>query len=250
MNTTKSKMYAGLAGASLLLSATAFPAAADMLLPAGVYFDMYTLPDNSLDLQEEKVYVNQDTTVAPNEDLTGSIGANDGAVEAYWTTTDAGGLVGLNGQGNGFAVIKGGGDDGLLHDVTFGVYDSVFEDVIFSLIPAIQTEVAFTVTGYFQDGSFEARDLTTANGLENWLALAKDSSNLFTEINIHSDLGYTIVGQCEVGDEECVNNGGFTEAKQWQVSGVTAVPLPAAVWLFGSALLGMAGIGYRRSNEA
>lgn len=31
---------------------------------------------------------------------------------------------------------------------------------------------------------------------------------------------------------------------------LTAVPLPAAAYLFGSALLGMAGIGYRRKNKA
>ncbi len=30
---------------------------------------------------------------------------------------------------------------------------------------------------------------------------------------------------------------------------VSTVPLPAAVWLFGSALLGMVGIGYRRQNQ-
>ena len=29
----------------------------------------------------------------------------------------------------------------------------------------------------------------------------------------------------------------------------TTVPLPAAVWLFGSALLGMVGIGYRRKTQ-
>lgn len=31
---------------------------------------------------------------------------------------------------------------------------------------------------------------------------------------------------------------------------VSTVPLPAAVWLFGSALLGMAGIGYRRQTQS
>jgi hypothetical protein len=30
------------------------------------------------------------------------------------------------------------------------------------------------------------------------------------------------------------------------VAGITVVPIPAAAWLFGSALLGIAGIGYRR----
>jgi len=29
---------------------------------------------------------------------------------------------------------------------------------------------------------------------------------------------------------------------------VSTVPLPAAAWLFGSALLGLAGIGYRRGQ--
>jgi len=31
--------------------------------------------------------------------------------------------------------------------------------------------------------------------------------------------------------------------------GATPVPLPAAVWLFGSAMLGVAGIGYRRNRK-
>jgi len=39
-----------------------------------------------------------------------------------------------------------------------------------------------------------------------------------------------------------------TDAGSYEVAGV--VPIPAAAWLFGSALLGMAGIGYRRSKEA
>lgn len=34
------------------------------------------------------------------------------------------------------------------------------------------------------------------------------------------------------------------------VAGMTVVPIPAAAWLFGSALAGMAGIGYRRSRKA
>jgi hypothetical protein len=30
----------------------------------------------------------------------------------------------------------------------------------------------------------------------------------------------------------------------------TVVPIPAAAWLFGSALVGIAGIGYRRKNAS
>jgi hypothetical protein len=32
------------------------------------------------------------------------------------------------------------------------------------------------------------------------------------------------------------------------VAETTAVPIPAAAWLFGSALLGLAGLGYRRRS--
>jgi hypothetical protein len=35
-----------------------------------------------------------------------------------------------------------------------------------------------------------------------------------------------------------------------EVSGASVVPIPAAAWLFGSALVGMAGLGYRRSRQA
>ena len=35
-----------------------------------------------------------------------------------------------------------------------------------------------------------------------------------------------------------------------EVLDVTAVPLPAAVWLFGSAILGLLGVGYKRRGKA
>lgn len=44
----------------------------------------------------------------------------------------------------------------------------------------------------------------------------------------------------------CSGNDGF------KLKSVTfsAVPIPAAVWLFGSAVIGMAGVGYRRKQSA
>lgn len=208
----------------------------------GLKFNMYTTPDSIQDtLIEEKVYVNQDTTVAQGVDLTGSIGDNDGAVEAYWNTTDEDGLVG---QGNGFAVIKGGAEDGLIHDLTFGVYNSYFEDVIFAVLPVNHNEIDLTVTGFFKDGSQESTTLTTSNGLEKWLALVDDTSNPFVEINLSSVYGIIISGP-DNGDE---TDGGLPEVKQWEVSGVRAVPIPAAAWLFGSALIGLAGIARKRKT--
>jgi hypothetical protein len=35
-----------------------------------------------------------------------------------------------------------------------------------------------------------------------------------------------------------------------KITGASVVPIPAAAWLFGSALVGMAGLGYRRSRQA
>lgn len=205
----------------------------------GNQYSVYDTKDAPPDLVEEKVYINQDTTVAAGEDLTGSIGSNTTDKEAYWNTTDEGGLVG---QGNGFATIKGGADDGLIHDITFGVYNSYFEDVIFSAIPVNQQEIDITVTATFSDGSSETSStLQTANGLEAYLVLA-DTGKLFKEVNISSDSGMVIAGP-DSGD---TTDGGATQFKQWQVSGVTPVPIPAAVWFFGSGLIGLAGIARRK----
>lgn len=41
-------------------------------------------------------------------------------------------------------------------------------------------------------------------------------------------------------------NGGQTRGAY---EGISAVPLPAAAWLFGSAMLGMVGLGYRRRDR-
>ena len=46
------------------------------------------------------------------------------------------------------------------------------------------------------------------------------------------------------------NAAGTSSAEYSHVTGFgTVVPIPAAVWLFGSALLGIAGIGYRRQTK-
>ena len=36
--------------------------------------------------------------------------------------------------------------------------------------------------------------------------------------------------------------------KQTEISGLTAVPVPAAAWLFGSGLIGLAGVARRRTS--
>ena len=236
MNFAKTSFTAALLAVGMM----AVPSLQAALVQDLTQFNIYSLPENSLTLDEEKVYVNQGT-VGANQDLTGSIGANDGAIEAYWRTTDA---DGLEGEGNGFAVIKGG-NGGLIHDLTFGVYNGYFEDVIFSLIPENMQVIDFTVTGFFKDGTQQSAQLSTQNGLEDWLLLVDDTANPFSSINIFSDSGFYASGP----NKDDLTGGGFTQTKQWEVSGVSAVPVPAAAWLFGTALIGLAGFG-RRSRAA
>jgi hypothetical protein len=41
-----------------------------------------------------------------------------------------------------------------------------------------------------------------------------------------------------------------TACNDYAVAGISAVPIPGAVWLFGSAMLGLLGIGYKRKAAA
>jgi hypothetical protein len=188
----------------------------------------------------DKVYINQPVQGQDPQVLTGSIGSNDNNKEAYWSTSDAGGIV--DGGGNGFATIQG---NPVVHDVTFGVYDGYFGGLEFSLMPQIQQQSVFTITATFKNGLSETIDYQTGNGLEDFLVHVADSDNPFATITIQSSSGIWTAGN----NQGQTTDGGFSQIKQWSVSGVQAVPIPAAVYLFGSALLGMAGIGYRRRND-
>ena len=224
---------------------------------AGSDYDVYTVPDEiQKDLIEVKTYVNQ-REVAKGEKLTGSLEQNVARDDVYWVSTDA---YGLDGVGDGFATIKGGKFDGkntLIHDITFGVFNSGFDDVEFSIIPENQQDIDFTITATFWSGDSETSAYSTANGLTDLLVLSQ--GKLFKEINIQSESGVYISGS----DRGETTDGGATQTKQWLVSGIVScenrdqfcqprvqneVPLPAAAWLFGSGLLGLAGVARRRSS--
>lgn len=188
----------------------------------------------------DKVYINKPGQGQDPQLLTGSIGSNDNNKEAYWSTTDAGGII--DGVGNGFATIKG---NPTIHNITFGVYDGYFGGLEFSLIPQNQQQSVFEITATFKNGLSETISYQTSNGLEDFLVQAIDADNPFETITIQSNSGMWTAG----GNKGQTTDGGFSQTKQWNVSGVQAVPIPAAVYLFGSALLGMAGISYRRNKN-
>lgn len=74
-------------------------------------------------------------------------------------------------------------------------------------------------------------DLTTASFLGLFATANNKPSPIFGVISIQS---YAL--------------DGLTPTPSNWVAGTSAVPIPAAAWLFGSALLGLAGLGYRRRS--
>ena len=70
----------------------------------------------------------------------------------------------------------------------------------------------------------------------------------------NSDGGYFEVSGLNFAADEiwfymAPNTGRDDAIADAAVAGITVVPLPAAVWLFGSALMGIAGLGYRRNRK-
>lgn len=188
---------------------------------------------------EIKAYINSDFSKGKYETITGSLDKNNNTPTVQWTTTDTNGIS----AATGFAIIKGGYDSVLkdtlpITDLTFSFTDgSLFHDVEFSLDPKKNDPVSFRLTAYFSGGS-QSWESSTKNGLEDFVMLAP-GGNLFSSINI------------KILNGELGAIGSLEQTKQWAVSFAAPVPVPAAAWLFGSALLGVAGIGYRRqSNQA
>ena len=72
-----------------------------------------------------------------------------------------------------------------------------------------------------------------------------DNFSFFAEANNKPSPTFGILS---VSDFSKFEGGPTPNPSNW-VTGPNPVPLPAAVYLFGSALLGMAGIGYRRNKK-
>jgi len=210
---------------------------------------------NYPDENEIPLYISMDQS-GRGQTLYGSIGGNknNSPDDVVWTTTDSDGVV----SGSGFATIQSAGTnapattdltegDGLLNNVKFELTDGrLFKDVVLGILAPTNQTSYFKVTVEFSDGTVanspvntDANNpvaLSTSTGRQVFMILA-DSGKLFKSITIDSRDGLVQLG-----------SDGLDQTKQWKISGV--VPIPAAAWLFGSALLGMAGIGYRRGSGA
>ena len=190
----------------------------------GAYTDMY-LKKNTFPagLMEEKVFLDKDKS----SEITGHVSSQTGTPLVKIESPDT-----LDAK-NGFANIKPMKGE-LLHEITISVPDYWFGDLIFSLLPDKKSTTDLVITATSKSGKTDSYDnwldeKKWGNGSNRILLLAHEG-NLMESVTIASE-------------------SGFKQLKQIEISEVTAVPLPATVWLFGLALLGFMGFS-RRSQAA
>jgi hypothetical protein len=173
--------------------------------------------------QEPKIFL--DATIGTT--VTGHVGSQNGDPGTPVITFTS--PIAVDAK-NGFSSIDavGGGND-VFHSLTVSVPTGfLFKDLVFDTLKAED----ITVTGFFNAAIVGTYSNTALpNGLTEFLALATNGAS-FTSLVLFS-------------------NSGFSQIKQFEISGLTAltaVPLPGALVLFGSALVGLGVIGRRRKK--
>lgn len=202
-------LWAGAASAAPVYNGTNFD----------VYLGQNTFPDG---LSEQKIFLNSATNTKSG---TGQVGSQNGTPTVSFTTTGSKNLD----FAEGFATIKPS-DNTNFKNLTISVPGYYFEDLIFST-NVVNTNKNLTIQGTGSTGWVESTTLTAAQGLgngENHVLALADPGKLFSSITISS-------------------TAGIDDAKQFQVSGLTPIPLPAALPMFLAALAGLGLVARRPS---
>lgn len=208
--------------------ASAAPVPDPNLVYSGSYSDMY-LKNFPTGLSEEMVFL--DAALAST--ITGHVGSQtDSRLVTFSSTTD------ILDAANGFSTISA--NDGFINNITISAPGYWFEDLIFSvnLTPNSNEDLSVTAkdksgltTDTFNDWANQAG---WVNGQNDILVLST-SGNLMQSVTINSQIGFESLG-------------GIDQLKQTQISGLTAVPVPAAMWLFGSGLIGLVGVARKKAT--
>ena len=181
---------------------------------------------------EEKVFLNKDSS----SDVFGNVGSQfDPRLVTFTSSTD------ILSTTNGFATIKA--EDGLLNSITITAPGYWFEDLIFSINLASgngrkpNSNLDLVVSAEDKSGTVDtfadwASQSAWVNG-DNRIMLVSTEGNLMQSVTITSQAGME-------------SFGGLKQLKRIEVSGLTPVPVPAALWLFGSGLIGLIGLARRK----
>ena len=111
------------------------------------------------------------------------------------------------------------------------------------------THIAFKSDGYFILGTVTAgsgawdNDTSAASSWD--LSLAICPLSICANADANKKKGDRLIGPRAYVDADFLNNGGQIAGLS-NVSAFSVVPVPAAVWLFGSGLLGLVGVARRK----
>lgn len=198
----------------------------------GTYVDMY-LKQNTFPspLDEQKIYLDKDKSPT----ITGHVGSQTGTpLVMFSSATDT-----LD-AANGFANITS--TDGAINNITITAPGYWFSDLIFGVQLSNSTS-DLHVTANDKSGASETFSSWTTqtdwgSGLNTILALST-GANLMQSVTIDSNDGFDALALDALI--------GVDQVKHFEISGLTAVPVPAAIWLFGSGLIGLIGVARRKS---
>jgi len=101
--------------------------------------------------------------------------------------------------------------------------------------------IAFKANGYFVLGE--------VNAVSGTWDLVNPVTTWGTDVSLLCPLGICTDGARAYVDADFLNNGGnVADLSNTRAFSVSAVPVPAAVWLFGSGLLGLVGVARRKKQ--
>lgn len=129
-----------------------------------------------------------------------------------------------------------------------------------TVFPSVDgTEFGFSnTTGGNKTGTWDYTPVGDDPGVRYWATKAGNNFTLFWEVD---DAAILAGGACDVADfytlscldsAQIVSTGDWTTPNNKNLSHITfydtgiVIPVPAAVWLFGSGLLGLIGVARRR----
>jgi len=190
----------------------------------GTYVEMY-LTQNTFPggLSEEMVFLDSASSVST---VTGHVGSQTGTpLVMFSSTTDT-----LD-AANGFSQITS--TDGLINNITITAPGYWFDDLIFS-VNVSNTNPDLSITATDKSGGTDNNSNWALGNGENRILVLSTGNNLMKSVTLDSYLGMESLG-------------GLDSLKQTEISGLTAVPVPAAVWLLGSGLIGLVGVASRKS---